>query len=494
MIDLNSKEDLLMGEVSGSTQIRQFRQWVLTQTSPRYRLFVNEKDENVIVIETDYCRGEVTFFPMDIIQLSVLNLMSDRHEFYLHFQMRTLEHAQKLFGEMLESVQELTVKPSVKVLLCCTSGLTTGFFAQKLNESVQLLSLNYEFFAVSYGNLYQAATQYDVILLAPQISHIWETAEKILPNKKVFKIPPKDFGTYDVRVIFARLESIFQPVLSRNSLVPRQLPLKQQIKPHANILSIALIPQDRHYLFAFRIYNEKNEVIYDEAVVKSRLSLEDIYGLCDMAFAIYPDIQITGVSMPGIIDDGRLTLIGQGFFEYDIAEALSRKYSRTFILGNDANCIAVGYYASQDKYSSLSLLFHPTVGMFAEVGSIYNGQLIEGYKHVAGEAQYLPMDPVGPDSDRSSLWSTPEGALTCVSKTMASIISILGPDVLLLYCRLIVQTDELIREIERYVPKQYIPEIIRVDDVKDYMLLGQMILCTEALETLPDSLKLNPKY
>lgn len=69
-----------------------------------------------------------------------------------------------------------------------------------------------------------------------------------------------------------------------------------------------------------------------------------------------------------------------------------------------------------------------------------------------------------------------------MSKTMASLISLLGPDMLLLYCRLIVETDELIKQIEKYVPKRYIPEIIRLDDVKDYMLLGQMILCTEAAE------------
>lgn len=470
-----------MEKISDSSLIRQFRQWVLTQASPKYRLFVKENDENVIIIETSYCRGEVTFFPMDIIQLSVLNLISDSHEFYLHFQMHTLEHAKKLFGEMLESVGELAVRPLVRVLLCCTSGLTTGFFAQKLNESAKLLNLNYEFSAVSYGNLYHAAAQFDVVLLAPQISYIWEVAKKILSNKKIFKIPPKDFATYDVWAVFTELKSIFPPDLSYDSPKPRLLPLKQQIKPHGNILSIALVPQDQYYLFASRVYNEDNDVIYDEVSIKPRISLEDIYDLCDVAFAHYPDIRTVGISMPGIINEGRLTLIHQGFFECDIAESLSKKYSREFILSNDANCIAVGYYASQDRYQSLSLIFHPAIGSFAGVGSIHNGQLIEGYKHVAGEVQYLPIESAdsAPEGDRLSSWSTPEGALACVSKTMASIISILGPDALLLYCRLIVQTDELVKQIEKYVPNPYIPEIIRLDDVKEYMLLGQMILCTE---------------
>lgn len=46
-----------MTESSDNTLIRQFRQWVLTQTSPDYKLFVNEKDDNVIVLETRWCRA-----------------------------------------------------------------------------------------------------------------------------------------------------------------------------------------------------------------------------------------------------------------------------------------------------------------------------------------------------------------------------------------------------------------------------------------------------
>lgn len=301
-----------MNEPSASALIREFRQWVLTQTSSGYKLSVNEKDDNVIVVETEYCRGEVTFFPMDIIQLSVLNLVSNRHEFYLHFQMHTLEHAMKLFKEMLESVKELTVKPPVKVLLSCTSGLTTGFFAQKLNESAQLLSLNYEFTAVSYGNLYHVANQYDIILLAPQISYIYDTAQKILHTKKLYRIPPKVFATYDVRSLFTDLESLACPCKPAKRPYIRQLPLKQQVKAHTKILTIALIREDDHYLLSSRIYTKHNDVIFDENSIKPNICMEDVYDICDTAFAIYPEIETVGLAMPGIIDEGRLTLRGQG--------------------------------------------------------------------------------------------------------------------------------------------------------------------------------------
>lgn len=468
-----------MNEPSASALIRDFRQWVLTQTSSGYKLSVNEKDDNVIVVETEYCRGEVTFFPMDIIQLSVLNLVSNRHEFYLHFQMHTLEHAMKLFKEMLESVKELTVKPPVKVLLSCTSGLTTGFFAQKLNESAQLLSLNYEFTAVSYGNLYHVANQYDIILLAPQISYIYDTAQKILHTKKLYRIPPKVFATYDVRSLFTDLESLACPCKPAKRPYIRQLPLKQQVKAHTKILTIALIREDDHYLLSSRIYTKHNDVIFDENSIKPNICMEDVYDICDTAFAIYPEIETVGLAMPGIIDEGRLTLRGQGFDESDILNSLSAKYTRRFVLDNDANCIAVGYYSSQDQYHSLSCYFQPCIGSTGGVGSIHNGQLIEGRRHVAGEVQFLP-------SSRGYITSTPcltpESTLSWAAQSLASVISVLGPDLILLSCRLIVRIEELTREIGKYVPEKYIPEIIQLDSVKDYMLLGQMILCTEAME------------
>ena len=39
--------------------------------------------------------------------------------------------------------------------------------------------------------------------------------------------------------------------------------------------------------------------------------------------------------------------------------------------------------------------------------------------------------------------------------------------------------QELKKEMENYLPKQYIPEIIKVDDLQEYTLLGQLILCIE---------------
>ena len=66
--------------------------------------------------------------------------------------------------------------------------MTTGFFAQKLNEGVQLLNKDFEFNAVSYGNLYDEAKDYDVILLAPQVSFRLSEVEGVLKDKRVYAL------------------------------------------------------------------------------------------------------------------------------------------------------------------------------------------------------------------------------------------------------------------------------------------------------------------
>lgn len=459
-------------------QTEAFRQWVLAQTGPDYDLHVNQKDPNSIIIETEYGYGEIAFYPMEIIQLSVLNKITDSHVFYLHFQMHTQEHAKSLFQEMLETIQELTVKPAVKILLCCSSGLTTGYFAEKLNESARQLSLNYEFSAVSYHELYHVGNQFQLILLAPQISYIYQKAKEILQPQIVCKIPPKVFASYDVRQMFDDIQRALHPktgTQTQEKDTPQPPPLKQPVSLSHKVLTIAMIRRKADdYHFASRLYDSDGSILIDEDICKKHLCLSDLYDICDTAFARYPDIGITGIAMPGIINQGRLSLLSQGFDNTDVIGSLTEKYGRKFILDNDANSIAVGYFASQDRFQSLSFYFQPTVSGRGGVGSIHNGQLINGRSHIAGEVQFLPHYRNQDQED----YKTPEGALATAGQTMSSIISILDPEAIIFYCPLLCP-EELTEELTCYMPKQYIPEIIKIEHLREYTLMGQLILCSQ---------------
>lgn len=457
-----------------------FKQWIMGKQSKDYQLFLSNKNNNIIIIKTDYCYSQIIFNPMNIIELSVTNLTNDQIEFYLHFQMKTIKHAIELFEEMLESIKRLIVAPPIKVLLSCTGGLTTAFFAEKLNDAAKLLNENYEFNAVPYANLFNVGNQYDVIMLAPQISYMHASVQEILNKKIVLKIPSLIFAKYDAGSALMLVQEQLNNSSDRKTVPIKPLSLKLAVHQDTKILCISIIRTSERVQLAYRIYDEQNKIILDEEIIKNRISLEDIYDILNVVLAQYQDIKQVGISMPGIINDGSLSLPQEGFEDYNIIETLSQKYEQKFVLNNDVNCVAVGYYASQDKYNTLSFYFQPNAGFPGGVGNIYKGQLIEGRAHIAGEVKYLPLKL---SDSLAVLTSTPQGTLELVAQTMVSIITILGPEVIILGCQLISssQIESLIKEMEKYIPRKYIPEIVKIDSLKEYILLGQMILCVRSL-------------
>ena len=64
-----------------------------------------------------------------------------------------------------------------------------------------------------------------------------------------------------------------------------------------------------------------------------------------------------------------------------------------------------------------------------------------------------------------------------MAKTVTSMISLMDPQLIVVCCFLIVSVEELKKEIAKYIPKEYIPEIVLIDYLQEYMLLGTLLLC-----------------
>lgn len=453
-----------------------FRQWILNQNKENFQVFNSQDDADVVIIETELSHSEITFNPMNIIELCVINKINDRPEFYLHFQMKTIKHAMQLYYEMKECIDKISSKRIVKILLSCTGGLTTGYFAEKLNDAAKLLQLDYEFSAVAYSHLYKIGQNYDVILLAPQISYMHVKVQDILSNNIVLQIPSQVFAKYDAGRVIALIQNKLKYREEKETQIYEPLSMKQAVHTNMKILVIAMIRNTEKVQLVYRLYDEKNNILIDSVIIKTHISLEDMYDIIDTVLAQYADIKIVGLSMPGIINEGHIQSPNDGFENLDIIGRLSAKYPLQFYLHNDVNCVAVGYYTSQNKYQSLSFLFQPiTAG--AGVGNICHGRLIAGKKNIAGEVQYFPLDL---SDDRMTLAHTPEGTLELVSKICLALMSVIGPEAIVMFCQLIPDVDELKREMEKFIPRDYIPDIIKVDFLTDYILLGEMILAIQS--------------
>lgn len=454
-----------------------FKQWILLQNNQDYQIQINPQQENQILILTQFSRSEVTFNDMNIIELNVINTLNDEVIFYLHFQMKTMKHAIELFEEMMESIKQLISKPITKILLCCSGGLTTSFFAEKMNEAAKLLYFHYEASAIGYSELFHVGSEYDIILLAPQISYIQPKVQEILKEQVVIKIPPQVFAKYDVgkmiAIIKETMENYKHPI-PKNS--QHTMTLHTSLQCIAPVLCLAIIRNSNRVHIVYRIYNNHNRIELDKEIIKNTISIQDFYDIIDTVLLQYPHIDIISISIPGIIHNHSITSSNiNGLGHIDVQRLFHQRYKQKIIWSNDVNTAIVGYYASQKEYSSLTLLFQP-ISFFAGAGTIINGQLMTGRSNIAGEVQYLPMNL---SDDYLVLNKTPEGALELVSKIILCIMAMIDPDAIVLFCSLIPDVAELKKELEKYISTEHIPDIIKIDDLHEYTLLGQMILCAQ---------------
>ena len=455
-----------------------FKQWILIQDQSHCQISLDENNSHIINIKTNYSFSQVIFNPLNIIELSVTNTITQNIEFYLHFQMKTMKHATELFNEMMNNILQLVEKPKIKILLSCSGGLTTSYFASKLNEAAQLLDYHYEVKAIGYTDLFNVGNDYDVILLAPQISFMHAKVQEILKDKIVLKIPPQVFAKYDVaktlQMVRHALEhqKLPQPVKTELTLKPLKM------IPHQNtkILVLSLFRNSLRVHIAYHLYDEQNKVIASNEIIKSKISMEDIYDVIDTVLLQYTPIQIIGISTPGIINDGFVASTSIiGLNNFNMYQLLKDRYHRQIIIDNDVNTAAVGYYASQSQFSSLIFLFQPN-NHFGGAGIIVNGQLIKGHAHIAGEVQYLPLNYSAPPR---TLAKTPEGALELVAKTITALSSVIGPEAIILSCTLIPDIHELQKMLTQYIPEKYLPQMIKIENIQEYILLGQLILCLQ---------------
>ncbi len=446
---------------------------------------ISEKGGN-IEIKTSYAVGNINFYELEvtIVEMSVTNLADDENKFYLHFELRELDHAEELFEEMLDTIIDLKSKQGTKILLSCTGGLTTGFFADKLNEAANLLSLNYEFNAVPFHKLYSVAFDYSVILLAPQIAYQAKKAQEVLNNQLVLKIPPKVFASYDsaemLKFIRSELESWKKTAVER--FIAK---VRKGIKSDARILSITIMPSNAQSRIAYRIY-EKGVPILDETVIKNKLNyINDLSDILDTVSCRCKNFDAIGISTGGTIRNGHVEL--EHFISPDInlKKLLEEKYKVPVTITNNLKSAALGYYVQQDKYENIMFVSRPVGYRASGLGMVLNGKVFDGAHNMAGEIRYTTESFVGKEDWDKYNMTDLDKILDGVAFEIRAGISVVDPDLICLRCQMTPDIEKVKEKIAEIIPKKYLPEFVylRDEEMQEYVLLGQMILSLESLET-----------
>lgn len=434
----------------------QFKSWILEQKDSAYRIEV--VNEDAIDCVTDDATAHVQFFHLEyeIVSFTIDSPKSEEPLFFLHFELQDMDHAKELFVQMIQSLKKAGENVKVKVLLSCTSGFTTSYFADRLNTAADTLSLDYSFSAVSYTDLFEAAQDQDVILLAPQIGYLLKKARKVLKDQIVLQIPADVFASYNVTKVFD---------LIREQLAEKEK--KEEVVEDIHdpewdscIGIAAIVRRGGRYEIHFR-GADKEAPLDRSLVVKETLDLHDIEDVLDVMMIRYPQIKALAIVAPGVVEDGRLTLPAAKINNLDLAEELTKRYKRRVVILNDANAAALGYYANNRECGNLLTYYHPVGNAVGDAGIVIDGNLVIGRKDIAGEcAAYLKL--LNFSEDRFDLARTPEGISELVAKIVLPMICTFGPDTLALYCDLLTDPQELKNYLNRYLDEKFIPEIVKM--------------------------------
>jgi len=458
----------------------EFKEWVKSQTHEN--ITMSGTAEGNIVLDAGYAKAMVNFYDLEIVELAIVD-NNDENRFYLHFQVRDDDHARGLYNEMIIALRQLENRTKVKVLLTCSSALTTSYFAQVLNQAVVDLKLDYTFNAVSFNHIYEKGFEYDVILLAPQIHFEYEKVKQIMKDQLVLKIPAQVFASYSAG---GMLELLMEELQKKKAVETKKseenkIPLSMYENEY-RILTIGLINYQGGMRVGYRIYDHGMKTL-DKEVIKDNYSPSDIEDLLDYITVRHRKVDVIGIAIPGVTYHGSLFHQEYHFFNEDLGNSLSEKYHIPVVLYNDVDAVAFGYRSMHEDVTDMVFHFQPR-GMYSPgAGVILNGFPYRGLRHAAGEIVSLVNACVENPEEKIK---TPEGALEIVGKCVLAYISVIAPKNVIVYSEMTPDMDVLREWLLQYVDEKYIPELRHVYRLKKYMLPGVMLHCLWVLENMKD--------
>lgn len=185
--------------------IEVFKKWVYFQVKNDPRLTLEIKDNQTYLIQYQNKQASLVVWPIGVIEETI----EDHHQivFYLHYQFHNFHFATDMFLRMIHKLTEDVENKYERILLCCTGGMTTGFFAEKMNKYCKLNHLSYQISAAALYHLDKIYQDYDLILIAPQLRYkVVELSQKYKPTI-VESIDPMIFATYDCQLLLEQIEN-----------------------------------------------------------------------------------------------------------------------------------------------------------------------------------------------------------------------------------------------------------------------------------------------
>lgn len=334
------------------------------------------------------------------------------------------------------------------------------------------------------------------VLVAPQIGYEASRLQTMLPNVPVLAIPTTVFASYDAA---GCMEWVREELRTRKQTVEdRALEhVARELVNDKRVFVIATHAAANKVTIHYRLYDH-GKVERDQKVIKRTLSLADLIDVIDTQVCSCNgtvNADAVGIALPGIFHNGMYSLelsAALTIDQYDLtgdlvnndrmdlAAYFQDRYRLPVFFCNNANAAALGWYGSQDEFENVAFYSMAPGWAIGGQGHVANGQLVEGAHGIAGEIRFI-VNQLRFSRPLHYNPYAPEDVLELVGQVIAMDCATFDPEVIALRCDLLPDTDEVAREVMRYIREPYLPKIVRVTNYNECILLGMMVYSLQQL-------------
>ena len=448
--------------------------WIIQRNDGKYPLEESESDTlRSIVMQAPYAkvRVNVHFLEYMIAEYTIED-GNGENAFYFHFELTDPDHAKDVYMEMEECLKKLGEKKTRKILLCCSCGLTTSYFTMRLNEIAKLTDADMEFSAVPYEQLFENARDKDAVLIAPQIGYRLKSVQDVLKDKIVIKIPVSMFSTYDGAGVINLLKETFEAEEKKETEKAESSGLRKIAGMSGSTLVVSIVFMEGRNQIAYRVYDGER-ITAENQITKETYQLTDILDVIRTAVVMNTDLSRICVVTPGMISGGKLTYERFNIIDYDIVSEIKAYFSGNVLLLNVTDMIALGY-AHADGHPNSAFYFVPTGSHTGNIGIVVNGELILNDRHMGGRQLEFVTDITAFPMNPYALMRTPEGNTELAARYITGLFSYTGIEHIAFYSSMIPEEETLREKVRGFIPEQYMPQIVKVHSVRDYLYDGAL--------------------
>ena len=238
------------------------------------------------------------------------------------------------------------------------------------------------------------------------------------------------------------------------------------------ILCIWFDRLNQHDVLTKKLLATTGKIIFEEQKEYDSLNPLELQKEIESIYKRYSNITSIMIGTPSIAENGVIRHCDITSLEgFPIVSALINKLNVSVYLENDMHFKVFGYSKKNNIENDVVTIANFPIGILPGTASVHDGIVIKGHNQFAGMVGFLPYD-----CNQKELLDKlkPNQCHKVVSKAIASIISILNPNTIVLTGELLDEKciDWIYENCKQWIPESYMPQLIYQKQMDSYYLEG----------------------